>query len=194
MPKNIDKNGFRDLQMHDIYQIAAKSERLRCLVMASNFIGLALVGIGGYLLWKLEAPTTGMFAIMWGCWIAGGITLPISYHMSNKASELQSLLTSVTDRYKIVDKNAEVIDAGMEICMDTAAAAEKCRSFVENSETISDSDPEAGKGNLIFIIDEIVGGRVAGGTAQRWLGYLQGILVGSHSATLKEMRKINRKA
>lgn len=78
--------------------------------------------------------------------------------------------------------------------MDTSIAAENCREFVEKSETLSDTQPAANRSHLNFMIDEIVSGRVAGEKSHRWLGYMQGVLVATGSATLEEMKSVNIEA
>lgn len=56
-------------------------------------------------------------------------------------------------------------------------------------------DPEGrSEGHIIFMLEEIADSRVTGEKAHRWLGYAQGIMVLSGTATLEEMKELNRKA
>jgi hypothetical protein len=48
--------------------------------------------------------------------------------------------------------------------------------------------------HAMWMLEEIISGRVTGNKAQRWLGYAQGLLVAHGRAILAEMKSANRRA
>ncbi len=46
--------------------------------------------------------------------------------------------------------------------------------------------------HLLWMLEQIEYGEVTGEKAHRWIGYIQGVLVAMHVATVGEMRDLNR--
>jgi hypothetical protein len=80
--------------------------------------------------------------------------------------------------------------------MNYIEAAKDCRSYVNSDEAkkvLSEEHPTTGINHLNYMIDEIVEGGQSEGKANRWLGYLQGVLVATGVATLSQMKDVNKR-
>ena len=63
--------------------------------------------------------------------------------------------------------------------------------YIEKSNLPTDNS-DYGKKHLLSMIDKMMSGEVSSYKAHRWLGYIQGCLCASNSATVAEMRAVNK--
>lgn len=79
--------------------------------------------------------------------------------------------------------------------MDVVTAAQQLVPFIEravSTKLIPQGGTDAGWEHLNYMINEIEKHNMSEGKSNRWLGYIQGVLVASGAASLGEMKNVNR--
>lgn len=73
--------------------------------------------------------------------------------------------------------------------MNLINAARAMRPLIDKS--MLPDNGEFGKAHLVYMTLKIESGKVSGEKGQRWLGYIQGVVVHAFGATLKELKELN---
>lgn len=75
-----------------------------------------------------------------------------------------------------------------------AAVEIDIRYLRPNCDTARQSSSGFNLMHLRWMVEEIERGTMSEGKTMRWLGYLQGVMVGRYGATLEDMKDISRRA
>lgn len=70
-------------------------------------------------------------------------------------------------------------------------AAKETKVLIDST-TLPEVNPSMGKDHLHHMCDQIINGKITGGSAHRWLGWVQGCIVVGEGATLDQIKALNK--